>query len=155
MLTTDQTQDLINDGARQVLVKCGGNLVDKASLLECLVYINTVITDAMHNGAHDDITLQSTEREELMQQAAGLMFLTLQKFGVQLYTTHKLKRSLHSTQAPQRALLLENQFIFAEAQEAFHACYDAALNSQPYVTEGWSENWDKLRMALQKLGVKV
>ena len=151
MLTTEQAQSLIADGATQVLRKCGSGFVEKSTLLECLLFINTTINDAMHNGKLDDITQQSAQREVLTQQAAGLLLLTLQQHGTALYTTHQLQRSLHSTKATQRALLLETQFVSGEAKDAFNACYDAALNHEPYKME----DWQRLRLALQKLGVKV
>jgi len=151
MLTQEQAQSLIADGATQVLRQCGSGLVAKSTLLECLLFINTTINDAMHNGDLDDITCISAQREILTQKAAGLLLLTLQQHGASLYTTHQLQRSLHSTQAPQKALLLETQFVSGEAKDAFHACYDAALNHEPYK----SEDWAKLRTALQKLGVKL
>lgn len=151
MLNQEQAQALIADGATQVLRKCGGGIVERFTLLECLLLINTTVNDAMHNGTLEDMTVESGQRETLTQQAAGLMLLTLQHHGAAMYTTHQLQRSLHSTQAPQKALLMETQFVSSEAKDAFHACYDAALNQEPYK----SEDWAKLRTALQKLGVKV
>jgi len=152
MLTPEQAQALIADGAQQILRKCGTALVDKSTLLECLIYANTVINDAMHNGTVDDITVRNSgQRETLMQQAAGILLLTLQQHGDALYTTHQLQRSLHPTQVGQKVLLLETQFIAGEAANAFNACYDAALNAEPYNKDDWA----KLRGAIQKLGAKV
>ena len=152
MLTTEQAQILIADGAQQLLRKCGSGLVENSTLLECLLYANTVLNDAMHNGTVDDITVRNSgQRETLTQQAAGLLLLALQQHGDALYTTHKLQRSLHPTQVGQKALLLETQFIAGEAANAFNACYDAALNNDAYNKDAWA----KLRSAIQRLGAKV
>jgi hypothetical protein len=151
MLTQEQAQALIADGATQVLRKCGSGLVEKSTLLECLLFINTTINDAMHNGDLDDITITSVQREILTQRAAGIMLLALQQHGTSLYTTHQLQRSLHSTQAPQKALLLETQFVTSELREAYYTCYEAALNNEPFK----SDDWGKLRLSLQKLGAKL
>ena len=151
MLTQEQAQSLIADGATQVLRQCGSGLVAKSTLLECLLFINTTINDAMHNGDLDDITITSVQREILTQRAAGIMLLALQQHGTSLYTTHQLQRSLHSTQAPQKALLLETQFVTSELREAYYTCYEAALNNEPFK----SDDWGKLRLSLQKLGAKL
>ena len=151
MLTPEQAQILIAAGAQQVLLKCGARLMDNSTYLECLVYANTVINDAMMNGEHNDLMIRSSDRDRLTQQAAGILFLVLQHHGDALYTTHELHRSLHSTQAPRKALLLEHQFITNEAENAFNACLDASRTGQPHDQEAWL----RLRGALQKLGAKV
>lgn len=151
MLTPEQTNALIADGAQQVLLKCGNTLMESTTFLECLVYANTIINDAMHNGDHNDIMIQSALRDKLTQQAAGILFLALQTYGHAMYTDRELKRNLHPTQAPRKALLLEHQFMANEAENAFNACLDASRTGQPHDQEAWL----RLRGAIQKLGAKV
>ena len=151
MITPNEAQSLIEAGAQQVLLKCGSRLMENSSFLECLMYVNTTINDAMMNGEHNDMTIRSEQRDRLTQQAAGLLFLVLQHHGDALYTTQELHRSLHPTQAPKKALLLEHQFMVGEAENAFNACLDASLHGQPHDKEAWL----RLRGAIQKLGAKV
>lgn len=151
MLTPEETHALTEAGAHQVVLKCGKGFIDNATFLEALMYANTVINDAMMNGEHNDITIRSERRDRLAQQAAGILFLTLQHHGDALYTTHALQRNLHATQAPKKALLLEHQFIAGEAEKAFAECLDASSTGQPHDPQAWA----RLRGAMQKLGAKV
>ena len=151
MLTPEQTNALIADGAQQVLIKCGNGITQTTTFLECLMYANTVINDAMLNGEHHDMMVKSTERDTLATQAAGILFLALQMHGQRLYTTYELRRSLHHTQAAKKSMLLEQQFITNEAESAFNVCLDASRTGQPHDQEAWL----RLRGALQKLGAKV
>jgi len=151
MITPDETQSLIEAGAQQVLLKCGTRLMDNSTYLECLLYANTVINEAMMNGDHNDMMIRSEQRDRLTQQAAGILFLVLQHHGDALYTTQELQRNLHPTQAPKKALLMEHQFMASEAESALNACQDASLHGQPHDREAWT----RLRGAVQKLGAKV
>lgn len=151
MLTPVETQSLIEAGAHQVLLKCGSRLMDNSTYLECLLYANTVLSEAMLNGDHNDMMIQSEQRDRLTQQAAGILFLVLQNYGDALYTTQELHRNLHPTQAPKKALLLEHQFIASEVASAFETCKDAATTGQPYDPAAWT----RLQGALQRLGAKV
>jgi len=126
--------------------------MEHATLLECLLYARHLLDEAMRNGTLNDIAERHHgQREALTQQAAGLLLLTLQHYGNSLYTTYRLQRSLHPTQAGQRSLLLERQFMASEAETAFNACFTAARLNSPCL----EEDWDKLRGALVKLGAKV
>lgn len=151
MLTPEQTHKLIDDGVQQVLLKCGVGIKTSTTFLECLLYANTMIGEAMQNGTHNDPTIRSAIRDKLTQQAAGLLFLALQCHCDELYTNQELQRKLHFTQAPERAVLLEHGFMLTETQNAFNACFDAARTGQPFDEAAWA----RLRGGIQKLGAKV
>jgi len=152
MLTHDQTNQLTIAGANEVLLKCGTGLMEHTTHLEMLVYAQTVIDEAIHNGSHDSVMLMaSEERDRLTMQAAGILALALQTYGHKLYTTYELHRSLHATQAPKKSLLLEQQFIRGEAENAYNACLDASLHGGPHDKDAWA----RLRGAIQNLGGKV
>ena len=152
MLTQEQTNQLIAAGAAEVLLKCGTGLTENSTHLELLVYAQTIIDEAMHNGSHDTVMIMaSEERDRLTMQAAGILALALQTYGHKLYTTYELHRSLHATQAPKKSLLLEQQFIRGEAENAYNACLDASLHGTGHDKEAWA----RLRGAIQNLGAKV
>lgn len=120
------------------------------TLLEFLMAAEVMAGKAICNDASGYVWRDSGERQRLFLRLAGLLLLALQQHGQELFTTHQLRRSLHHTQADQKSLLLESQFLRGEAKDAFMACHDAAKPS-PFFDE---EPWRKLKATLERLGVQ-
>ena len=151
MLNPEQAQSLIADGATSVSTTVGAYTLDNFSLLEYILFVESILGAARRNGKLNNIAVQTPERLAHFQEAAGIMLLALQRHGVPAYTTKQLKLALHNQQPEKKAALLENEFMASETKDAYLSCYDAARNTLPFD----ESDWRKLRMSLQKLGVQV
>jgi hypothetical protein len=146
MINTDQAQALIADSARN-LMRRHGSSVRSLTLLEFLVAAEDALRRAVTNN-HTGV-LGTTFREIYTREAAGLLLLAIESHGVEMYTTHALRRTLHPEQAPRRATLLEEQFLRAETRTLFNQAREAAEQGQPFPPE----TWEKLSGLLHRLGV--
>lgn len=146
MLTTEQAQMLIAEGAQEFMRE-QGKLMDALSLLETLMVARCLIDKAIGPEVWKN---PESQRQKHMLQAAGALLLGLQEHGSAMYTTYRLRRSLHPQQAQQHSALLENQFMLAEVRDAFNKCCCEAARLSPDCD---TELWLKFRRALEKLGV--
>lgn len=149
MTTVEQAQQLIVEGAQALLREYGQSKIEQMTLVEFLVAIESMANRAVR-GEGGIVWKDSGDRQMRFLRVAGLVLLALQQHGTELYTTHKLRRSLHPQQAEQKSLLMECQFLRAEAKDDFVACHDAAKLS-PFFDE---EPWRKLKATLERLGVQ-
>jgi len=149
MITLEQAQSLAATAVQDFALKHGRATVEGMTQIEYIKFIECVARTVYRENEGGWATPES--RDQVLMRIVGAAMTGLQQHGDRLYTTHQLQRSLHPQQAAQKALLLEQQFMGRELEDAFHACYDAALNREPYR----AEDWGKLRMALRKLGAKL
>lgn len=150
MITAEQAQQLAAEGAQCLLREHGQMRVESMTLLEFLMAAEVMAGKAICNDASGYVWRDSGERQRLFLRLAGLLLLALQQHGAALYTTHQLRRLLHATQAEQRSLLMEDQFMQAEAKDTYAACYAQAKPS-PFFDE---ETWRKLKAMLERFGVQ-
>jgi hypothetical protein len=151
MITLEQAQQLAAEGAQTLLREHGQMKIEQMTLLEFLMAAEVMAGRAISNDASGFVWRDTGERQRLFLRLAGLMLMALQQHGQALYTTHQLRRSLHPQHAEQKSLLMEDQFLCAEAKDAYVACHDAAKVS-PFFDE---EPWRKLKAILQRLGAEL
>lgn len=145
MLTEEQANQLINDGALSWQQETMGLSLELTTILEFLVCARALLDKAISQVPWRT----STQRYKAIMEAAGVLRLTLQHHGVGEYNTWLLKRALHSTQAEQRGRLLQTEFIRKECAEHFKTLLDAATHDQPIDVDAWA----KLKSCLERLGV--
>ena len=151
MINTEEAKAVIQEGATLAAARFGQYPLENYSLLEYLVLVRSLLDQAIENGAQQNVAMSTPERQFLFQIAAGTLLLAMQHHGTELYSTYRLRRSLHPQQAAQKSLLLENEFVGKEAVDVFRACYNAARSDGPFNTE----DWQKLRLILHRLGLDV
>lgn len=149
MITLEQAQALATTAVQDFAIKHGRATVEGMSQIEYIKLIECIARTVYRES--DGAFVAAEHRDQVLMRLVGAALTALQHHGDRLYTTHQLQRSLHPQQAGQKSLLLEQQFMGREIEDAFHACYDAALNQEPYR----AEDWGKLRLALRKLGMKL
>lgn len=147
MLTNEQAGLLVVSGAQRILNGDSYATLDNYNLTDHLVGIHHAAVEAIVPGA--------THKVERAQTIGGRALLALRYYGNQVYTTYELQRTLHAQQPERRSTLLEEQFIRGQAAEAFKEL----LAEMPVPQDGEhtapSASAQKLRGALQKLGVPV